>query len=117
MQDRNDGFTLALALTRDAPRRAEDFGRRVDAAMVAELMTRLPAPPRHVFRSSTSLRQWRASGLCSSLPNRQYQGQDAGNGTPQSASPVVAVVVSVRRLTLLLSAAARLQLFGSALLP
>jgi ferredoxin-NADP reductase len=49
MQDRNDGFTLALALTRDAPRRAEDFGRRVDAAMVAELMTRLPAPPRHVF--------------------------------------------------------------------
>jgi ferredoxin-NADP reductase len=49
MHDRNDGFKLALALTRDAPRRAEDFGRRVDAAMVAELMTRLPAPPRHVF--------------------------------------------------------------------
>ena len=49
MHDRNDGFKLALALTRDMPRRAEDFGRRVDAAMVAELMTRLPAPPRHVF--------------------------------------------------------------------
>jgi ferredoxin-NADP reductase len=49
MHDRNDGFKLALALTPDAPRRAEDFGRRVDPAMVAELMTRRPAPPRHVF--------------------------------------------------------------------
>jgi ferredoxin-NADP reductase len=49
MHDRNDGFKLSLALTRDAPRRAEDFGRLVDAAMVAELVARLPAPPRHVF--------------------------------------------------------------------
>jgi ferredoxin-NADP reductase len=49
MHDKNDGFNLALALTRDEPRRPEDFGRRVDRAMVAELMTRLPAPPRHVF--------------------------------------------------------------------
>jgi ferredoxin-NADP reductase len=46
---RNDGFQLALALTRDEPRREEDFGRRVDADMVAELADRLPAPPRHVF--------------------------------------------------------------------
>jgi ferredoxin-NADP reductase len=46
---RNDGFQLALALTRDTPRRAQDFGRRVDAAMIAELTRRLPAPPRHVF--------------------------------------------------------------------
>jgi ferredoxin-NADP reductase len=49
MHHRNDGFRLALALTRDEPRRTEDFGRRVDRAMVAELVTRLPAPPRHVF--------------------------------------------------------------------
>ena len=49
MHNRNDGFTLALALTRDAPRRAEDFGRRIDQAMVVELLERLPAPPRHVF--------------------------------------------------------------------
>ena len=49
MHDRHDGFNLALALTRDEPRRAEDFGRRVDRAMVADLVTRLPAPPRHVF--------------------------------------------------------------------
>jgi ferredoxin-NADP reductase len=45
----NDGFQLALALTRDQPRREQDFGRRVDAAMVAELVNRLPEPPRHVF--------------------------------------------------------------------
>ncbi|MGE5260918.1 MAG: FAD-binding oxidoreductase [Actinomycetota bacterium] len=49
MHDRNDGFKLALALTRDHPRRAEDFGRRVDRAMIAELLSRLPTPPRHVF--------------------------------------------------------------------
>ena len=46
---RNDGFHLALALTRDQPRREQDFGRRVDAAMVAALVGRLPEPPRHVF--------------------------------------------------------------------
>jgi ferredoxin-NADP reductase len=46
---KKDGFQLALALTRDQPRREQDFGRRVDASMVAELIGRLPAPPRHVF--------------------------------------------------------------------
>ncbi|HSB59995.1 MAG TPA: FAD-binding oxidoreductase [Methyloceanibacter sp.] len=49
MHDRNDGFRLALALTRDRPRRAEDFGRRIDRAMVGELLNRLPSPPHHVF--------------------------------------------------------------------
>jgi ferredoxin-NADP reductase len=49
MHDRNDGIQLALALTRDRPRREEDFGRRVDRTMIKELLTRLPAPPRHVF--------------------------------------------------------------------
>src|SRR5262245_50650518 len=46
---KHDGFELALALTRDHKRREQDFGRRVDADMVAELIGRLPAPPRHVF--------------------------------------------------------------------
>jgi ferredoxin-NADP reductase len=49
LHDRNDGFKLALALTRDRPRREEDFGRRVDGAMIEKLLTRLPASPRHVF--------------------------------------------------------------------
>jgi ferredoxin-NADP reductase len=46
---KNDGFQLALALTRAQPRREQDFGRRVDARMVAELVGRLPEPPEHVF--------------------------------------------------------------------
>ena len=46
---RNDGFQLALSLTRDRPRRPQDFGRRVGADMVAELVRRLPRSPRHVF--------------------------------------------------------------------
>lgn len=43
------GFTLALALTREPPKRDSDFGRRIDGAMVAEVASRLPAPPGHVF--------------------------------------------------------------------
>src|SRR4051794_10754880 len=49
LHDRRDGFALALALTREAPRRAGDHGRRVDAAMVAEVLALLPGPPRRVF--------------------------------------------------------------------
>lgn len=39
------GFTLAFAITREAPKREGDYGRRVDAAMVAEVLKRLPEPP------------------------------------------------------------------------
>ena len=49
LDGQHDGFQLALALTRSSPRRPQDFGRRVDADMVAELVGRLPEPPRHVF--------------------------------------------------------------------
>ncbi|RDJ27780.1 oxidoreductase [Bosea caraganae] len=42
-------FALAFALTREPPRRPEDYGRRADMAMVSEVMARLPALPRHVF--------------------------------------------------------------------
>lgn len=51
---RRDGFDLALTLTREAPRRTEDFGRRVDAEMLAEVLARLPGPPRHVFVCGTN---------------------------------------------------------------
>src|SRR3546814_5627221 len=34
-------FKLALAITREAPERASDFARRIDSAMVAELVARL----------------------------------------------------------------------------
>ena len=42
-------FTLALAITREPPERACDFARRIDGAMVAELVARLPRMPAHVF--------------------------------------------------------------------
>ena len=45
---RNDGFQLALALTRDRPRRPRP-GRRVGADMVAELVRRLPGSPPDIF--------------------------------------------------------------------
>jgi ferredoxin-NADP reductase len=32
---RGDGFSLVLAVTRELPQRAGDFGRRVDGAMIA----------------------------------------------------------------------------------
>jgi ferredoxin-NADP reductase len=46
---RQDGFELVLTLTREPQRRERDFSRRVDALMLAEILARLPAPPRHVF--------------------------------------------------------------------
>ena len=49
LQGRHDGFDLALALTRDRPRREGDFGRRVDAAMMAALLGRLPQAPTQIF--------------------------------------------------------------------
>lgn len=42
-------FHLALALTRDVAPRPSDFARRIDAAMVAATIARLPAPPAHIF--------------------------------------------------------------------
>jgi ferredoxin-NADP reductase len=46
---RGDGFNLALALTREPVKRADDYGRRVDTAMLTELLAKLPEPPKQVF--------------------------------------------------------------------
>lgn len=43
------GFNLALAITRASPDRSTDFGRRIDSAMVSDVVARLPAHPRDVF--------------------------------------------------------------------
>lgn len=40
---------VALAITREAPTRSSDFGRRIDSALVAEVVDRLPSRPAHVF--------------------------------------------------------------------
>ena len=42
-------FVLALAITREERRRASDFGRRIDGAMVQEVVARLDRKPTHVF--------------------------------------------------------------------
>ncbi len=49
MQESLPNFVLSLTLTREAPMRKTDFGRRIDAAMVVEVVNRLPELPGHVF--------------------------------------------------------------------
>ena len=49
MEESESGFSLTLALTREPPTRPSDFGRRIDAAMVAGVAGRLPATPGYVF--------------------------------------------------------------------
>ena len=46
---RLSGFKLVLALTREIPRRTGDYGRRIDDAMVTDVLQRLPAPPKFIF--------------------------------------------------------------------
>jgi ferredoxin-NADP reductase len=46
---RRSGFKLVFALTREVPRRAGDYGRRIDGAMVTNVLQRLPAPPEFTF--------------------------------------------------------------------
>lgn len=42
-------FVLALAITREDPVRASDFGRRIDSAMVQDVVARLHRKPTQVF--------------------------------------------------------------------
>ncbi len=49
LQALDDGFTFILTLTREAPKRPGDYGRRIDAAIVRDAITRLPESPKLVF--------------------------------------------------------------------
>ena len=40
-----DGFDMTLTLTRDRPRRDKDLGRRIDAELISQVLSRLPARP------------------------------------------------------------------------
>lgn len=44
-----DGFQFFITLTREAARRANDFTRRIDAALASALLGALPAPPSRIF--------------------------------------------------------------------
>jgi ferredoxin-NADP reductase len=46
---KGNGLDVVLTLTREAPRRPGDYGRRVDGPMVAAALAHLPSSPRHVF--------------------------------------------------------------------
>lgn len=49
LHGRKDGFEFIMALTRDTTRRGGDFGRRIDDAMIAEVLARLPQSPKQAF--------------------------------------------------------------------
>jgi ferredoxin-NADP reductase len=49
MDNSADGFALAFALTREPARRAGDYSRRIDTAMVSEFLARLPEAPRRTY--------------------------------------------------------------------
>jgi ferredoxin-NADP reductase len=46
---RQSGFKLALALTRESVRRMGDYERRIDSAMITDVLRRLAAPPKLIF--------------------------------------------------------------------
>ncbi|TGP51976.1 oxidoreductase [bacterium M00.F.Ca.ET.230.01.1.1] len=49
LDDRLDGFSLVLTLTREQARRPSDYSRRVDARMMAQAIERLPKAPRLAY--------------------------------------------------------------------
>jgi ferredoxin-NADP reductase len=49
MTERDARISLAFTLTREPARRTGDYSRRIDAAMLAELLARLPEAPHRTF--------------------------------------------------------------------
>lgn len=49
IESSDPAFLMALAITRERPARGLDYGRRIDGAMVQEILTRLDRMPTHVF--------------------------------------------------------------------
>lgn len=49
LDERQDGFSLILTLTRERPARTGDYARRIDSAMMAEVLERFARRPAQVF--------------------------------------------------------------------
>jgi ferredoxin-NADP reductase len=49
IHNRHDGFDLVLTLTRDSAKREGDYARRIDDAMIAEVLAKLPNSPKQAF--------------------------------------------------------------------
>jgi len=54
LEARRDGFALILTLTREKPRRTGDYGRRVDATMMEQVLATMPAPPKITYVCGTN---------------------------------------------------------------
>jgi ferredoxin-NADP reductase len=49
LDSKKDAFQLVLTITRETPRREGDYGRRIDAPMIGEILKRIPSPPKRAF--------------------------------------------------------------------
>lgn len=49
LDEKMAAFKLVLTITREEPKRAGDYGRRIDTAMIAGILKRLPSPLQRVF--------------------------------------------------------------------
>ncbi len=49
LAETKEAFQLVLAITRETPQRAGDFGRRIDTLMIADVLKRLGAPLKRAF--------------------------------------------------------------------
>ncbi len=49
LHKREDGFQLAITLTRDTSKRDGDFARRIDDPMIADVLAKLPHQPKQAF--------------------------------------------------------------------
>jgi ferredoxin-NADP reductase len=49
LDEKKGAFQLVLTITREAPKRASDFGRRIDTAMIDEVLSQLPSPLKRAF--------------------------------------------------------------------
>jgi ferredoxin-NADP reductase len=88
MHEASDGFELAFAITREPPRRPLDFSRRLDLPIVAEMLERLPAPPRLAFIcGSNPFVEAAAEGLVEAgLPAATIRTERYGGGRPPASS-------------------------------
>lgn len=49
LHNRRNGFHLAITLTRETAKREGDYSRRIDDAMIAEILAKLPQAPKQAF--------------------------------------------------------------------
>lgn len=54
MAESDENLRLALTITREPPRRTGDYGRRIDAPLVREVLERMPAAPARVYICGTN---------------------------------------------------------------